>query len=197
MKVVAGASAFAIAGLAIHLSAQAPKKASRTPWGDPNLQGNYTNLYEDGTPLERPKEFDGRTLDDVRGDELARLKDPALYVFGANSLFQDELPAHKEIREAAQRAKTSHPVTQLTEGWVAGLALEQALKSTPWPPTPEKMHAAMSNLHVDTKGLRGGPIEWTRDNHFRTRHYYRVWHWDATKGAIVRVQDWQAIEVKR
>src|SRR5262247_2214568 len=48
--------------------------APRTPWGDPDLQGNYTNLYEDGTPLERPDEFAGRTLDQIRGDELARIK---------------------------------------------------------------------------------------------------------------------------
>jgi hypothetical protein len=50
------------------------QKTGRTPWGDPDLQGNYTNLYEDGTPLERPDEFSGRTLDQVRGDELARIK---------------------------------------------------------------------------------------------------------------------------
>ena len=28
----------------------------------------------------------------------------------------------------------------------------------------------METLKVDTKGLRGGPIEWTKDNHFRTSH---------------------------
>ena len=50
------------------------RKIPRTPWGDPDLQGDYTNLYEDGTPLERPDEFAGRTLDQVRGEELARLK---------------------------------------------------------------------------------------------------------------------------
>ncbi len=50
------------------------KRNGRTPWGDPDLQGNYTNLYEDGTPLERPQQFEGRTLDQVRGDELAKLK---------------------------------------------------------------------------------------------------------------------------
>jgi hypothetical protein len=50
------------------------RKVSRTPWGDPDLQGNYTNLYEDGTPLERPDQFAGRTLDEVKGEELARLK---------------------------------------------------------------------------------------------------------------------------
>src|SRR4051812_6060010 len=49
-------------------------RTPRTPWGDPDLQGNYTNLYEQGTPLERPKEFEGRTLDQVRGEELAKIK---------------------------------------------------------------------------------------------------------------------------
>src|SRR6185436_13786257 len=46
----------------------------RTPWGDPDLQGNYTNVYENGTPLERPDQFAGRTLDEVRGQELAAIK---------------------------------------------------------------------------------------------------------------------------
>ena len=26
----------------------------RTPWGDPDIQGDYTNKYEQGTPFERP-----------------------------------------------------------------------------------------------------------------------------------------------
>jgi hypothetical protein len=28
----------------------------RTPWGDPDLQGTYTNKYEQSTPLERPED---------------------------------------------------------------------------------------------------------------------------------------------
>ena len=47
----------------------------RTPWGDPDLQGNYTNTYEQGTPLERPEQFAGRTLEDVKGEELARARE--------------------------------------------------------------------------------------------------------------------------
>jgi hypothetical protein len=43
----------------------------RTPWGDPNLQGNYTNKYEQSTPLERPEAFVGRRVEDVTGGELA------------------------------------------------------------------------------------------------------------------------------
>jgi hypothetical protein len=45
----------------------------KTPWGDPDLQGNYTNKYEQGTPFERPAEFEGKTLADIQGKELAEI----------------------------------------------------------------------------------------------------------------------------
>src|SRR5258706_9804174 len=43
----------------------------KTPWGDPDLQGDYTNKYEYGTPFERPQEFADRRLEDVTSKELA------------------------------------------------------------------------------------------------------------------------------
>lgn len=43
----------------------------RTPWGDPDLQGTYTNKYEQSTPLERPDQFAGRRVEEVSGAELA------------------------------------------------------------------------------------------------------------------------------
>jgi hypothetical protein len=46
----------------------------RTPWGDPDLQGSYSNLSEDGTPLERPDQYAGRRLEDIKGEELAAIK---------------------------------------------------------------------------------------------------------------------------
>ena len=54
----------------------APRKAwtpRRTPWGDPDISGNYTNKYEQGTPFERPQEFEGRKIDDVSAKELTDL----------------------------------------------------------------------------------------------------------------------------
>jgi ABC-type branched-subunit amino acid transport system substrate-binding protein len=128
--------------------------------------------------------------------ELARLKDGQFYVVGANALFQDNLPIHKEIRDAAKKAGVQYPAEQMAEGWIAGMVIEAALKATGWPATPQKLAAAMSGLKVDTKGLRGGPIEWTKDNHFRTRQYYRVYRWDTGKNAIARVKDWVAFDVK-
>jgi hypothetical protein len=64
------------------VTAQEPRKPSktgrsyvppRTPWGDPDLQGNYTNKYEQSTPLERPDEFLGRRVEEVGGPELAAI----------------------------------------------------------------------------------------------------------------------------
>jgi branched-chain amino acid transport system substrate-binding protein len=130
-------------------------------------------------------------------EELARIKDNEFYVIGTNALFQDDLPVHAEIRALTHRAKLNVPITYLTEGFIAGLVIESTLKATPWPATPQKALAAMNKLKVDLKGLRGGPLEWTTDNHFRTQQHYRVWRWDTARNAVVRVQDWQPIDVKR
>jgi hypothetical protein len=35
--------------------------APRTPWGDPDLQGTYTNSNESGISMEKPAEFAGKT----------------------------------------------------------------------------------------------------------------------------------------
>jgi branched-chain amino acid transport system substrate-binding protein len=130
-------------------------------------------------------------------EELARIKDGGFYVVGTNAFLEDNLPIHAEIRAVAARAKLEHPVSYLTEGFVAGLVVESVLRGTPWPPTPQKVLSAMNRVKVDLKGLRGGPLEWTKDNHFRTRQYYRVWRWDPQGKRIARAQDWKAIDVKR
>ncbi len=49
-----------------------PYSPPKTPWGDPDLAGSYTNTPESGTPFERPAEFAGKTLDQVTPGELAR-----------------------------------------------------------------------------------------------------------------------------
>ena len=52
-------------------SAAATWTAPKTPWGDPDLQGNYTNKYETSTPFEKPKEFEGRRIESVTQQEMA------------------------------------------------------------------------------------------------------------------------------
>src|SRR5262245_49367849 len=44
--------------------------APKTPWGDPDLQGIYTNKDENGIPLERPGNLN-KQVDEVDDAELA------------------------------------------------------------------------------------------------------------------------------
>jgi ABC-type branched-subunit amino acid transport system substrate-binding protein len=129
-------------------------------------------------------------------DELARIADPGLNVFMANSMFLENLPVFKEIRDAAAAGKYSFPATYGTEGWLTGLVLEQILTKAGWPANAEKVAAAMSMLNLDTKGIRGGPLVWTADNHLRTKQYYRFYHYDSGKKSVVRLRDWLEVDVK-
>jgi hypothetical protein len=62
--------------------------------------------------------------------------------------------------------------------------------------TAAKLKDVMATLKIDTKGLRGGPIEWTKDNHFRTRQYYRAYRWDPAKGTVEIAMNWKEYEIK-
>src|SRR5271169_379283 len=128
-------------------------------------------------------------------DDLTRIGDGGFQVFSANAYFQDNLPVQKEIHEAAAQGKYSYPATYATEGWITGGALEQILTKAAWPASAEKIAAAMTTLNLDTQGLRGGPLVWTVDNHFRTKQYYRFYRYDPDKKSVVRMRDWLAVDV--
>jgi branched-chain amino acid transport system substrate-binding protein len=126
--------------------------------------------------------------------ELARLKDGKFYVVNSNALFQEKQPIHQEIETAAKQAGSKYPAQTMTEGWIGGMAIEAALNAAGAAADRAKSRSAMETLQIDTKGLRGGPIVWTQNNHFRTQLYYRVYKWDGSK--IARVQDWKNYSVK-
>jgi hypothetical protein len=45
----------------------------KTPWGDPRIEGVYSNDDETGIPFERPAQFEGRRIEDITPEELASL----------------------------------------------------------------------------------------------------------------------------
>jgi hypothetical protein len=82
------AAAVIVSGLALHAQAPqhtgssaavrpakaaAPYVPPKTPWGDPDLQGTYTNKDENGIPMERPNQFAGKSVDDVDDSEFAEI----------------------------------------------------------------------------------------------------------------------------
>ena len=64
LSVLAGA----VAGAAAPRAYNPP----RTPWGDPQLEGVYSNDDETGVPFERPAQFEGRRIDKKRNPPLVR-----------------------------------------------------------------------------------------------------------------------------
>ena len=128
-------------------------------------------------------------------DELARLKSPSLHAFGGNTLFMENLPIHAEIANLV-KGQTTHPAHYMAEGWVSAMVLEAALKKCGWPCPKDKLATAMAGVSVDTRGLRGGPIEWTADNHYRKTTYYKVYRWDAAKSGIAPLGGWTRLEIK-
>jgi len=128
-------------------------------------------------------------------DELARLKAGNLYAFGGNTLFMENLPIHGEITNLV-RGQTTHPAHYMAEGWVSAMVLEAGLKKCGWPCPKDKLATALASVSVDTRGLRGGPIEWSADNHYRKSTYYKVYRWDPAKNAIAPVGGWTRLEIK-
>ena len=49
-------------------------KPARTLWGDPDIEGVYTNIDEWGIPFQPPAEFTGRRLDSITPQELERTR---------------------------------------------------------------------------------------------------------------------------
>ena len=69
---LASMGALALAFAFVVTPAAQKRAALRTPWGDPDLQGTWTN----GTtiPLERPRELAGKRV--LTAEEAARIKGP-------------------------------------------------------------------------------------------------------------------------
>ena len=128
--------------------------------------------------------------------ELARLKDGDFYVIGANAMSYEDMPVLKDMTAAAQAAGSQYGAGEMMEGWIAGMAIEAALNGASNANDPDALRTAMSSVNVDTKGLRGGNLQWTADNHFRTQQSYRVYRWNTSSGKIEVAQDWVTFDVK-
>src|SRR5258708_37937270 len=96
----------AFAAIAAAAALAAPYRAPRTPWGDPDLQGNYTNKYEYSAPLERPDEFAGRRIEDLAAAELAAV----LETRDRQVLARPEAVGPLQFRDAVDVTKGSRPL---------------------------------------------------------------------------------------
>jgi ABC-type branched-subunit amino acid transport system substrate-binding protein len=127
-------------------------------------------------------------------DELTRLKLPNLFALTGNAMFTESLPIHAEITNLV-KGQTNHPPHYMAEGWTSAMVLDAGLRKCGWPCSRDKLAQSLAAVSVDTKGLRGGPIEMTPDNHYRKVTYYKVYRWDPAKNAIASVGGWSKLDI--
>ena len=103
----------------------------KTAWGDPDLSGNYTNKYEQGTPFERPAAFEGKRIEDIQGKELADIvqKRQQTAIERAPFLSGDPtgtIAGPMEFRDIYEVAKASRPwfVIDPTDGKIPPMTAE-------------------------------------------------------------------------
>ena len=129
----------------------------RTSWGDPDLQGIFTNSNEYATPFERPDRFAGRRLEDITDKELAEIR--------------------RVAQEQAIAALPGGRVRGPDDWWLQNLDLRQ--RSRPWsvvdPPdgripalTPEGQQRALAAGRVRSSFV-GGPFDGPEDLNFLER----------------------------
>jgi ABC-type branched-subunit amino acid transport system substrate-binding protein len=110
-------------------------------------------------------------------------------------MFTENLPIHAEITSIV-KGQTNHPPHYMAEGWTSAMVLDAGLRKCGWPCSREKLAQALSSVSVDTRGLRGGPIEMTPENHYRKVTYYKIYRWDAARSAIGSVGGWAKLDIK-
>lgn len=110
-----------------------------------------------------------------------------LYMVSRYAVLTDKAPGMADLIAAAKKYGVTNPNSMHVTGWVLGMLAEEALKSCGTDCTREKLDKAIQGVKLDTKGLTGGPIEMSADNHYGPT-YWRLYHWEKDK--LVGVGDW-------
>ncbi len=128
--------------------------------------------------------------------DTTKFAQPNFHVMPSYTFTVEGLPVFKEIAEAAKKHGATWPADSLAVGWIGGMVIEDALKRCGRTCNAEQFRGALEGVNVDTRGIYGGPVDWSRGNHVRSAAYYKVYRWDPAQGRIVRVRDWVKIPIQ-
>jgi hypothetical protein len=115
----------------------------RTPWGDPDLAGIYSNSDESGIPFERPARFEGRRLQDITAKELDDLRAERRKATASSSVAEDR-PVDREVFWENLNAMNSR----------AWLVVDPADGKIP-PTTPQAQQRAAARTEARRRSGRG------------------------------------------
>jgi branched-chain amino acid transport system substrate-binding protein len=110
-----------------------------------------------------------------------------IYMVSRYAVPTDNAPGMADLLAAAKKYGIANPTSMHVTGWVLGMFAEEALKTCGADCTREGLDKAIQTIKLDTKGLTGGPIQMSPDNHYGPT-YWRLYHWEMDK--LVGVGGW-------
>ena len=144
-----------------------------TPWGDPDIQGNFTTKDEANTPFERPADWAGRGIGEITSEELAvdiverqqRALERAPFAGGGEPEegVAIAVPIHWFDNLAAQNARPWFVIDPV-EGTIPPLTAEARAR----PPAFRFRARARADLDAETR-LRGGRRDTYTDRYLGDR----------------------------
>ncbi|MBI4288783.1 MAG: ABC transporter substrate-binding protein [Chloroflexi bacterium] len=100
---------------------------------------------------------------------------PNVYLSSAYAPFSEDLPPHREIKEAAGKYGAASLNSLAIIGWYDGMVFTEILKKTGWPVTTDKLLATMQNLQVNRSPAMP-PLKWTPQDHVGNLSF-RIYQW--------------------
>jgi branched-chain amino acid transport system substrate-binding protein len=110
-----------------------------------------------------------------------------IYMVSRYAVPTDNAPGVADLLAAAKKYGVVNPTSMHVTGWVLGMFAEEALKKCGADCTRQALDKAIQGVKLDTKGLTGGPIVMSADNHYGPT-YWRLYHWEKDK--LVGIGDW-------
>jgi branched-chain amino acid transport system substrate-binding protein len=110
-----------------------------------------------------------------------------IYMVSRYAVLTDDAPGMADLLAAAKKYGVANPTSMHVTGWVLGMFAEQALQNCGADCTRQGLDKAIQGVKLDTKGLTGGPIEMSVNNHYGPT-YWRLYHWEKEK--LVGIGDW-------
>jgi len=107
---------------------------------------------------------------------------------------EKSVPVYKKMQEAMKKYGHKYVLSaRHASGWLTAMVVEAALKKAGWPATRASVLDALEKTNLNTEGLEGGPIIYTKTDH-RGSSYIRCYRWDPDKKLMIDALGWIKME---
>lgn len=132
----------------------------------------------------------GVTEQAVRRGMQAAGSQENIFLFGRYAMIDESSPGLDELKAVGEELGTEFELSNAhVSGWGIARVAHEALAACGFPCDAEGLNTALQDLSVDMRGVTGGPVEFTEDDHYGTS-YWRLAEFSPDEDAFVPVGDW-------